>query len=75
MTEVQKFIVALVGGLVAIVIGIAGLTDPPILSLGNTLAVALIIAGLGILGVGPINAAYNSAKASDMAAWLEDEDK
>jgi hypothetical protein len=66
MTEVQKVLVGVVGGLVAIFIGIAGLTNPPLLSTGNTLSVALIIGGLGILGVGPISTAYTAARVADL---------
>jgi len=68
VTEVQKVLVAVVGGLVAIAIGILGLTDPPILSTGTTLSVAFVIGGLAVLGVGPISSAYSAAKATDVAA-------
>ena len=67
ITEVQKIIVSVVGGIMAVVVGILGVTNPPVLSTGNALSIALIVAGLGILGVGPINAAYNAAKSADAA--------
>ena len=65
MSDMQQFVLTLVGGLVAIAIGILGVAgDPPILALGNTLSVALIIAGLGVLGIGPIRTAYGVARSS-----------
>lgn len=63
MSDMQQFVLTLVGGIAAIVIGILGVAgDPPILALGNTLSVALIIAGLGVLGIGPIRTAYGVAR-------------
>lgn len=71
MNEVQKLILIVIGSVGAIAIGILGLTEPPILALGNTLSVALIIAGLAGLGVGPINTAYNAARANVAGANKE----
>lgn len=65
MTDVQKFVLGVVGGIAAIVIGLAGLTDPPLIATGTTLSVAFVIAGLAVLGVGPIATGYGAAKASD----------
>jgi hypothetical protein len=65
MSDIQKFAVTVVGGIAAIVIGVLGLAGtPPILATGEPLSVALIIAGLAILGVGPVKTAYTSAQAS-----------
>jgi len=60
----QKFWSTVVGGGIAILLGVLGVAgDPPILALGDQLSVALIIAGLAVLGVGPIRSAYGAAKA------------
>jgi hypothetical protein len=65
MNDIRQFWVTLVGGLAAIIIGVLGVAgDPPVLALGDTLSVALIIAGLAVLGVGPIKSAYGAARAS-----------
>jgi len=65
MSDIQKFLLTVVGGVAAIIIGVLGVAgEPPILALGNTLSVALIIAGLAVLGVGPIRSAYGLAKGA-----------
>ena len=63
MTEVHKFIVASLGGIAAIIIGILGLTDPPILALGE-LSFVFIIGGFAVLGV-PLKMGYNDAQFTD----------
>ena len=63
MNDIQQFAVTVIGGLVAIVIGVLGVAgNPPILALGDALSVALIIAGLGVLGIGPIRTAFTVAQ-------------
>jgi hypothetical protein len=69
VNDIQQFAVTVIGGLAAIVIGVLGVAgDPPILALGNTLSVALIIAGLGVLGIGPIRTAFSVAQERTAAS-------
>ena len=50
------------GGQVAVV-----MTGASVLALGDTLAIGLVVAGLAVLGIGPIRTAYSTARASTAA--------
>jgi len=64
MSGMQQFVVTVIGGLAAIVVGVLGLVGtPPILATGEALSIGLMIAGLAVLGIGPVRTAYGVAKA------------
>lgn len=63
MTDMQQFWLAVIGGFVAIIIGILGLTNPPVLTTGSELSYGLIAIGLLAFGVGPIRTAYGVARS------------
>jgi hypothetical protein len=68
MAEMRGFVLTVIGGLVAIVIGVLGIAGtPPVLALGEQLSIVLILAGLALFGIGPIKTAYGTAKAESAA--------
>jgi len=68
-SDMRGFVLTVIGGLAAIVIGVAGVAgDPPYLAIGQELSIALILAGLALFGIGPIRTAYTTARAGGVAA-------
>ena len=70
MSDMRGFILTVIGGLIAIVIGVLGIAGtPPVLSLGEPLSIALILAGLALFGVGPVKTAYGTAKVGGLTGY------
>lgn len=62
MNPTITFVTAAIGGVAAIIIGILGLTDPPILALGNA-SFLFIVGGFAVLGV-PLNTGLQAARSA-----------
>lgn len=63
MNDLQKFVVAVIGGVAAIVIGILALTNPPIIALADPYPILFIVGGFAVLGV-PLNVGLQAARTS-----------